>query len=410
MKFLLAIILFTTAVCNFQKANAQSFHLKQGRKSERTSFQFINNLIIIPLWINGKGPYNFILDTGVGLILITDSCLIDSQSLIGARTMKINGLGKGGEISARLYLSAKIDLANSITGDTHIAVLSEDPFNLSSYVGMPIHGLIGYDLFNSFTIAINHTSKTITYYSNDKINIPRKGHIIPISIEDRKPYININLTHKDGQQEKAKIIIDTGAGHPLSLETKDGVAYQIPDNSINANLGIGLSGEISGFLNRMPLISIGDYHLKNVICAFPDYSNAAAKVTGNKRNGSLGNNILKKFNVVFDYKNEVIYLKPNTTFKEPFEHDMSGMELATDGPDYNQIVIERVEPGSAADELGLEKNDRILSINLKNVELMGIEEINSIFQSRNKRTIILEVYKDSLKESKAYLLTLKRRI
>jgi hypothetical protein len=298
--------LFLSLIVAFhlQQAKAQSFNLKQNRKSESTSFQFINNLIIIPIWLNGNGPYNFVLDTGIGMILITDSCLIEPQNFTPLRTIKINGLGEGGEISAHLYPSAKVDLAKSITGNIPIAVLNNDPFNLSSYLGMPIHGLIGYDLLNSFTVAINYVTNRITYYADYKVKTPKKGQIIPMIIEDRKPYLNITITPSGGKKENAKIIIDTGAGHPLSLETKNGVAYQIPERSIKANLGVGLSGEIHGYLNRMPLVEIGKYNLKNVICAFPDYSNAGAKTRGNNRNGNLGNNILKKFNVVFDYKKQ----------------------------------------------------------------------------------------------------------
>ncbi|HEY0054668.1 MAG TPA: aspartyl protease family protein [Pedobacter sp.] len=404
------LFLFLLGAFHPQQVRAQSFSLKQNRKSESTAFQFVNNLIIIPIQINGNGPYNFVLDTGIGMILITDSCLIDAQNFARLRTIKINGLGEGGEISAHLYPSAKIDLAKSITGNIPVAVLNNDPFNLSSYLGMPIHGLIGYDLLNSFTVAINYVTRRITYYADYKVKTPKKGQIIPISIEDRKPYLNIVITPAGGKKENAKIIIDTGAGHPLSLETRNGVAYQIPEKSIKANLGVGLSGEIHGYLNRMPSVEIGKYILKNVICAFPDYSNAGAKAKGNTRNGNVGNNILKKFNVVFDYKNEAIYLKPNYNFKEPFEHTMSGMELTAEGANYNEIVVARVEPGSAADLIGLAKNDRILSINLKKVELIGFEEIINTFRSRNNRTIILEVYKDSTKETEVLLLTLKRRI
>ncbi|MGV3509776.1 MAG: PDZ domain-containing protein [Sphingobacteriaceae bacterium] len=358
--------------------------------------------------INGKGPFNFVLDTGVGLFLITDPTLNEHLNP-SARTIKISGIGEGDEMTANIHPATKIALANSINGVIPVAILKEDPFNLSSFVGMPIHGLIGYELFSSFKIKINYSTKTITYYRNNIRYIPKKGTKIPISIEDRKPYVEAELKLPEGKRETVKLIIDTGAGHPLSLETNNGEPYTIPEKNIQANLGVGLSGAIHGFISRIPRMYFGKYKLDSIICAFPDYSHAAAKIFTVNRNGNLGNEVLKRFNTVFDYSNETLYLKPNYMFKEPFEHDMSGIEISTYGKDFEGIIIARVEAGSAAEEAGLSINDRILSVNFKKSKDLGIEEINKLFRSKEKG-IVLEVQPANSQEKKYVLLKLKRRI
>src|SRR5690606_37335420 len=120
---------------------------------------------------------------------------------------------------------------------------------------------------------------------------------------------------------------------------------------------------ISGFVARVPSLKLGRYTLKNVIASFPDYSDAAAKVIVVNRNGNIGNGILKRFDVVFDYSRSRLFLRPNSVFKKPFEHDMSGMEFISFGKDYEQIMITRIEKGSAAAEAGLMEGDEILAIN-----------------------------------------------
>ncbi|RYE16275.1 MAG: peptide-binding protein, partial [Sphingobacteriaceae bacterium] len=182
-----------------------------------------------------------------------------------------------------------------------------------------------------------------------------------------------------------------------------------PDKFITtANLGVGLSGPINGFMSRVQGMAIGNYEFKQVVTAFPDSSSAMNKIINTKRDGSIGTDLLKRFIIWFDYRQGYIYLKPNYNFKQPFEHDMSGLEYSAVGDNFRRIIVCRVEPGSAADLLGIEKDDEILAINFKEVGRMTLQEIDEIFRSKNDRTLLLEIMR---KQNIAkVLLTLKRRI
>jgi C-terminal processing protease CtpA/Prc len=87
---------------------------------------------------------------------------------------------------------------------------------------------------------------------------------------------------------------------------------------------------------------------------------------------------------------------------------MSGMEYFAGGDDYQHLIISRVSPGSPAADIGLEKGDEIVSINLKPVSQMGIEEVDGILKSKDERSLLLEIYHD--KKYDRIVLTLKRRI
>ncbi len=399
------MISFTVPVCF-----AQSFHLYGGKKSKNLSFKFIKNLIIIPVTINGKGPFNFVLDTGIGIMLISDPSLRDSLELENLRSLKITGFGEGDELSAFVTPSLIVGIGNNIYGEMSAAILKQDAFNLSSYTGIPVHGLIGYDFFSSFIVKINYAAGMLKLYSPSVSYIPRKGYKIPIEIEERKPYLTASVSAEPGKQRDAKLIIDTGAGHPISLETDSLQPYKVPEPNIRANLGIGLNGAISGYIARIPFVKIGKYELKKVISAFPDYKDAAGKFQSVTRNGNIGNTILRRFSVVFDYNNLCIYLKPNSRFRDPFEHDMSGVELAQAPPDYKHLYITRIEPGSAAEQAGLMENDEILSINLKSVNEMGMEDIYDLFRSGNKKSLVLRIVPSGSNQPEMVIITLKRRI
>ncbi|MDB5139934.1 MAG: hypothetical protein JWR12_1850 [Mucilaginibacter sp.] len=361
-------------------------------------------MIVIQLIINNKGPFNFILDTGVGLMLITDPKLVDSINISNKRTIKISSLGEGEDYEAYITSALKIHIPGLVSYDIGAAILKKDHFGLSNYAGIPIHGLLGYEFFNNLAVKIDFADSTLSVSRPKDIRLFKKGTKIPISIQDRKPYINARVIFPNGTKINEKLIVDLGAGHPLSIENIINM-QGLPQKFIAANLGVGLTGPINGFLSRVDEVDIGKFKFKDVITSFPVLDKA---VIGTKRDGNLGIGLLKRFTVIFDFTDSVIYLKPNFHFNDPFEHDMSGLEYYGSGNAYNRVIISRVEPGSPADEVGLEKDDEIVAINFKPVSEMSLEQIDAIFRSKTDRSLLLEVFHDRQVDN--VIITLKRRI
>lgn len=362
-------------------------------------------MIIVKLKINGKGPFNFVIDSGVGLMLITDSALVDSIDIPDKRTIKIMGLGSANNYEAYITSPLNVQLPNLVSYDVAPAILKSDPFGLSNYAGIPIQGLLGYEFFNNLVVRIDFGDSVMTVSRPKDARFFRKAYKIPLSIENRKPYLHATVIFPDGSKSDDKLIMDLGAGHPLLLDNvikKRGM----PEKFIAANLGVGLTGPINGFLSRLKAVIIGKFRLKNVITSLPAVEQDP-KLLDN-RDGNLGLGILKRFTLIVDYPDSALYLKPGPALKQPFEHDMSGLEYFGAGSDYNHIIISRVEPGSAADEVGLEPGDEIVAINLKPVATMTLEQIDEIFKSAPDRNLLLQIYHD--KKYDTVVLTLKRRI
>jgi hypothetical protein len=388
-------------------AHAQYFDLAANKKKITIPFRLIRNLMVIKLSINGKGPYNFILDTGVGLMIITDPKLVDSISIPSKRTLKIPGLGEGTDAEAYVTSALTIAIPGLVSYDVAAAILKKDLFSLSGYAGMPIHGLLGYEFFTNLAVKIDFQDSTITATRPKDLKVFRKGTQIPITIEDRKPYVQSKAVLQGGKIVNSKLIIDLGAGHPVSLE-KIIPIYGLPQKFIaSANLGIGLNGPINGYIARLDELDIGKFKIKGIISSFPAETSGMNHLSV-PRDGNLGIGVLKRFSVIFDYSGGYMYLKQSAAFKEPFEHDMSGLEYYAAGDNLDRIIINRVEPGSAGDEIGLEKDDEIVAINFKPVSKMSLEEIDELFRSKNDRSLLLDVYHE--KKLDKVVLTLKRRI
>jgi hypothetical protein len=395
-------------LCQPEASSAQQFNLSTKKKQAWLRFTPVRDMIILPVMINNRGPFNFVLDSGVGLMVITEPSLVDSIVINYKRTIKLYGAGNLDNFEAYATSPLDITIGEHIKSErVSAAILKKDHFSLSSYAGMKIHGLLGYEFFANLAVKINFIDSTMIVGRPGRFKPFRKGVVLPISIEERKPYFTTSVLLPDGCAANNKFVIDLGAGHALLLENRQEYKYELP-RSIQANLGLGFTGPLNGQISRINEIDIGKYKLKDVVTSFPDTGKRLNFIV--KRDGNLGLGILKKFSFVLDYANSVMYLKPNYKLKEPFEHDMSGLEYYASGNDLRRILISRVEPGSAGDEAGISANDEITSINFRSVSKMSMVEIDNIFRSRDNRNILVEVYHEKDKKYETVVLTLKRRI
>ncbi|MBC7616291.1 MAG: aspartyl protease family protein [Pedobacter sp.] len=401
------VIIIALQTCFVNVGYGQKFQFDYKIKKDAIAFKLVKNLVVIPIFINEKGPFNFILDTGVDPLIITDSAIVDASQLTNLRRVKINGNGEGEEITAFISNNITANVGESSMQHIPTVILKKDVFNLSSYLGMKIHGLIGYNFFNSFIVKVNYGNSRVLF-SLPEMRKKNKWNRLDLEFLDNKPYINVDLQVPDLGKVKAKLIIDCGASHALSLESYNEGVFPLPNPSFQANLGVGLGGKINGSIGRISSIKLGDYTLKNVLTSFPNYGDVAAKAKQKQRTGNLGADILKKFTVIFDYQDAAIYLKKNNHYNEAFEHDMSGMEIYVDDRQFNRVFVSRIEPASPAEKAGILANDQILSINFLGITNYTFDSIINLLKSENGRTILVEF----MRNDKVYikLLTLKRRL
>lgn len=394
-------------ICAVPTISAQEFHFSGNRKKDAISFSLTKNLVVIPVYVNGKGPYNFILDTGVGPMIITDTTIVKELDPKKLRPIKITGLGKGAEIEA--LLSNEINASVGKAGISYIpaAILKEDILGLSNYVGTKISGLLGYYFFRSFIVKINYSGRRVVFFSRGSTK-KIKGEKVPIQILNSKPYVNINLEIPNLGLIAAKMVIDNGASHALSLETLHEKPFPVPAGAISANLGIGLNGPISGSLGRVTSMKLGNFVFKNVISSYPVYDDVALKTYLLNRNGNLGAEILSRFNITFDYEGGAMYLKPNMTFRRPFDHDMAGIEIYSEETKPSRFYISRIESGSPADLAGILEGDEILSVNFTKTSTMDLDDLSKLLRSGDGKVVFFSLNRSG--ELIIKMIKLKKRI
>ncbi|PKV75596.1 aspartyl protease family protein [Pontibacter ramchanderi] len=366
------------------------------RKSVTIPFKLVHNLIIIPIQINNSNELNFILDSGVKNTLITRLHYSDSLSLNEAGRITIQGLGTGHELEA-IYSKGNFMRMPGIEGVNHeVYVLLEDVFNLSTRMGMPIHGIIGYDIFRNFIVKINYSSKTLTLYRPDiELKVPKKAEVYPLHIENTKAYVEAGVRQHNGDSIKVKLVIDTGASHSISLYLPTDERLQLPPKVMEAYLGRGLSGDINGKIGRINSFSLGRYELQNLPASYPDEESIKAALNLANRNGNLGSDILKRFTVIFDYPHQRMMLMPNSKYREPFYYNMTGFEISTPLPGANFYVVSHVIDDSPAKASGLLPGDQLININGRDCKQLALDELLELFDSKPGRKVKLKLKRDS---------------
>ncbi|UWX58824.1 aspartyl protease family protein [Chryseobacterium oranimense] len=399
-----------------------SFELVNVKKAV-IPFKLINNLIFIPINVNGA-ELTFMLDTGVAETILFS---LDNKEVKLQNIEKIKFSGLGGNVSIDGFKSdrntAKIG-DHIINSSMLLYIVIDEEFNISSHIGIPVNGVIGYHFFKNHPISIDYISKKITVYQDDDVfkKKIRKFDEMPMTVENDKPYIiaDVEMTN---EKKDSKLLIDLGNSDAIWLFPtliKDFV-YNRPN--IDDYLGRGFNGDIYGKRSRIHNFYLGDFKFEMPLTAMPDEYSIQHVTLVKDRKGSVGGEIMRRFSVAFDYPGGKLYLKKNKNFDDPFHFNMSGLDFQQDGLEWQEDRI-KIEPKKLSEanteisvinnfqykfilkpifsiagvrkdspgfKAGLKKDDRVITINGNRTADMTMEKIMEMMKSDEGRTITMVI-------------------
>lgn len=356
-------------------------------------FNLINNLTIIPVIINDSDTLHFILDTGLNTSILTEMSMTDSLSLQYTRRVKLSGLGEGEPVDA-LHSTGNHFRIPGISGYNHdLFVLLQNIFNLSNILGIKVHGLMGYHVFRSLIVEISFQRKQITFHQPDLYQYKpgKRSFTMPLDIQNAKSYITASIVQGDGSVVPVKMLVDLGASHALWLDPGSDERIILPDKTIETFLGTGLRGQIHGEIGKIGKLVLGPYELKEPVVAYPDSLSVGMASRLDNRNGSIGADVLRRFDIIIDYPNKRLTLTPNRHFREAFKINMSGIEIESLIPGLPYYQVSYVRKNSPADRAGIRRGDDIVSVNNQPAFGLTINAIYDIFESRPGRKVKMVV-------------------
>jgi C-terminal processing protease CtpA/Prc len=122
------------------------------------------------------------------------------------------------------------------------------------------------------------------------------------------------------------------------------------------------------------------------------------------RNGSVGGEILSRFQVIFDFPREKIYLKPNGSLRRKFYYNMSGITVKAIGETLHNFEIVEVRKNSSANLSDIRVGDKIIAVNNNLTENMNLSEVNNYFDTKPGKKITLLILRGAVQMQKVFSL------
>lgn len=324
-----------------------------------------------------KDTLNFVLDTGSGGISI-DSTTCEYFGLkkeMSNRTVRgIAGM-KTVEFTYNhtLYLSGiKVDNL-----DFHI----NDYDLLTAAYGIRIDGIIGYSFLRRFIVQLDYDSSIAIIRTPGTFKYPRGGYLLKPQFSTL-PMQQVNIA--DNTDVNAKFYFDTGAGLCMLLNDD-----MVQDSSLLrrkrklwATEAEGLGGKKSMSLSVIKEVKLGPYHFRNVpVYIFDDEYNVTNYPI---LCGLIGNDILRRFNVILNYPEQQIYIKPNKHYQDSFDYSYTGLGIYIVN---NQITVTDIMKKSPAEEAGFKEGDIIMGVD--NNLSANIQTYKALLQNAGSKIQVL---------------------
>jgi hypothetical protein len=315
--------------------------------------QLTGGVILVRACLDARpDSLNFIFDTGSGGISLDSTTAAELGLVLSPSDRTIRGIAGIRQVSFannhRLRLPGlEVDSLNFHINDYSL---------LSAAYGFRVDGIIGYSFFRRFIVKIDYDRFTIDVLQQGNYRYPRGGHLLRPAIAGLPmQYAEI----ADSRRLLGRFYLDTGAGLCLLL-SEDYCA----DSNIFAGskkffntVAEGLGGKKEMKISVLKAFKLGPYRFRQVpVFVFDDeYNVTSYPFLG----GLIGNDLLRRFNLVINYARSEIHLLPNTHFKEAFDYSYTGLSLYMEG---SEIVVADVIPGSPAEKAGLQLGDVVLGV------------------------------------------------
>jgi predicted aspartyl protease len=335
---------------------------------------------------NFPDTLNFILDTGSGGISL-DSNTCERLKLDPQPSDKTI-LGIAGIRSVKFLYNRTLHLPGLSVDSLNFHVNDYDI--LTSVYGDKVDGIIGYSFFSRYIVQINYDSMQVSIYSRGNFRYPRGGYVLRPVIASL-PVMNAEI--RDARDVNFRFYFDTGAGLCSLLSTD----FASDSNMLDSHHKLfytqaqGLGGKANMELTTVKELRVGPFRFKNVpTYVFDDQYNVTSYPN---LGGLVGNDILRRFNVILNYEHRIIYLMPNSHYRDLFDYSYTGLGMYwVDG----QVVAGDIMKASPAEKAGLKADDVIVAVgnNFSN----NIQTYKNLLQNTGEKVKIIVKRNGQLEE------------
>jgi hypothetical protein len=339
-----------------------------GRTMVEVPFQVMNGHLYMQVGINGQGPFLMLFDTGSASVLF--------PALVEKVAARPKGPAPAQGVPTQEVVGVEIDRLE-LSGLT----LSAQKFavvDLSDYTrrveGLDeVVGIIGHELYRRFPIKLDFARQRAIVYDPASFKYQGPGTPVPFTFDGNVPQVRGSLDGVEGAFD-----IDAGARTSLVITAPFAADNALPAKyaaSTDVIAGASTGGTSRALLARATTLRLGDVAVTRPVTLL---STATRGPLANPNlAGNVGYGVLRRFDLTFDYANNVIYFEPNPNNAEPDVYDRAGLWLER-GDDGFRIVD--VVPAGAAARAGLVPGNIVVAVDGKSWRTISLPALRTLLR------------------------------
>ena len=264
--------------------------------------------IYITAFVNGSDSLRFLVDTGA------------SSIVLNTNSPKLKGLIHNGESADNLGTSGENTVTYSNDNSVRVGSIQYDKAGCAHIPYPPEYwdGVFGLNGLAAFNIEINYDDFKIYCYPKDTLIVEDPYVSLPFTYKYDVPFIQLPIK-LNGSLYNLLLEVDTGSDRIIDLNTpfvnkNNLLETQKPFAISRITSSDGGNGELKNvFFDE---VVVGPYIMPRLAGAFSTLSDGMQ--SKEDIDGMIGNNFLKRFNMLIDFSNNVLYLRPNNFYYAPF--------------------------------------------------------------------------------------------
>jgi predicted aspartyl protease len=271
-------------------------------------FEFYRNNVILQVKVNGKGPYNMLLDTG------TSPSAIDLETAreigLKIKPVDVGGSGTGSDkIVAYQTVLSEIQIGG-LRAKNIAALAGESLSKISQQLGKPLKGVLGYSLLKNLIIQFDYPKRVIRFYATSPFSKgskqPANRIILPFQLVDDTPLIE--EIYVNGK--KIRATLDTGSNGTLRLTSTAIKALGLEEEAQQAAplSATGYAGTARYRKGQLKTLAVSTFVVAAPAVTFVMEKGEAEE---SAPEGNLGNVFMSNFSVTFDYRRKLVVFEKN---------------------------------------------------------------------------------------------------
>jgi predicted aspartyl protease len=258
-------------------------------------------LILLPVQVNGSGPFEFILDTGAGTSLLSSDLAKQLKvKIVGSK----EGQSAGGKVAVSLAKTESLAVGETELHDVDVGIV--DLSHIGKTIGANVDGDLGYNFLKHFRLTIDYCNCEVGLDDPKRVeNFGRSAKTeVPMRLAGpAKPLILVDV-HANGRGP-FQFAIDTGTS---TTAITPGLAKELGIKSSPVGPATTGGAHVDVTAGTLQSFQVGGAKIDNMAVVVADFFAMLSNAIGAKLDGIVGYNFLRNYKVVIDYPNETFSL------------------------------------------------------------------------------------------------------